>query len=134
MRHVAFLSIVLPLVFAAAPGATETPERSQSRYLLGPQDRLMVRVHSLRRNIGEAHAWESLNGEFAVGADGTVSMPIVGQVRAAGGTTAELADQISRILKETANLADLPSASVEVFKHRPFFVLGAVQLPGKYEF
>ena len=134
MRYVAFLFIVLPLVFAAAPGAAETPEGSQTRYLLGPQDRLMVRVHSLRRNIGEAYAWASLNGEFAVGADGTVSMPVVGHVRAAGGTTAELADQISRILKETANLADLPSASVEVIQHRPFFVLGAVQLPGKYEF
>lgn len=134
MRYVAFLFIVLPLAFAAAPGTTETSERPQGRYLLGPQDRLMVRVHSLRRNIGEAYAWVSLNGEFAVGADGTVSMPIVGHVRAAGGTTAELADQISRRLKETANLADLPSASVEVIQHRPFFVLGAVQQPGKYEF
>lgn len=131
MRYVGFLALTLAI---AAPGAVDAAESAQGRYLLGPQDRLMIRVHSLRRNIGEAYAWAPLNGEFSVGADGTVSMPIVGQVKAAGGTTAELAEQISRMLRDTANLAELPSASIEVLTHRPFFVMGAVQQPGKYEF
>jgi exopolysaccharide production protein ExoF len=133
MRHVGFLALVVALT-AAMPDQSAAADSPQGRYLLGPQDRLMIRVHSLRRNTGEAHAWAPLNGEFSVGADGTVSIPIVGELRAAGGSTTELAELISRKLRDIANLAELPSASVEVAKYRPFFVLGAVQQPGKYEF
>jgi protein involved in polysaccharide export with SLBB domain len=103
-------------------------------YLLGPQDRLMIRVHTLRKNVGEALAWPALSGEFTVGSDGSVSMPILGEVKASGLTTAAVADAISRALREKADLTELPSASVEVAQYRPFFVVGAVQQPGKYEF
>jgi protein involved in polysaccharide export with SLBB domain len=134
---------VLPrLLLAAALAApmlsiTPTPSAAQSapqRYTLGPQDRLMIRVHSLRRNTGEAMAWTPLNGEFTVGADGTVSMPIIGPIRAEGQTVTKLAEQIGSALKESANLAETPSASVEILRHRPFYILGAVQQPGKFEF
>lgn len=131
MRHLCFLAAALVV---AAPAAVEAADTPAGRYLLGPQDRLMIRVHSLRRSVGEAVAWVPLNGEFSVGADGTVAIPIVGELRAAGGTPGELAEMISRRLRETANLAEAPSASVEVIKYRPFYVLGAVQQPGKYDF
>ncbi len=125
------LALALALVAPAGAQANDAP---LARYVLGPQDKLMVRVHSLRRSVGEAMAWVPLNGEFLVGADGTVSLPIIGEVRASGGTTADLAEQIRRRLQEAANLAEAPSASVEVIRHRPFYVLGAVQQPGKYEY
>ncbi|KMO33204.1 sugar transporter [Methylobacterium tarhaniae] len=110
--------------------AAEAP----ARYLLGPQDRVGIRVYDLRRNTGEAYSWTALNGEFSVGADGAISLPIIGQLRAAGGTPAELAEAVGRVLKEKADLAETPAASVEVLKYRPFYVTGAVQKPGKYEY
>ncbi|MFT3952974.1 MAG: polysaccharide biosynthesis/export family protein [Piscinibacter sp.] len=116
------------------PAPAEAADTPAGRYLLGPQDRLMIRVHSLRRSVGEAVPWVPLTGEFSVGADGNVSMPIVGDLRAVGGTPGELGEMISRKLRETANLAEAPSASVEVIRYRPFYVLGAVQQPGKYDF
>jgi protein involved in polysaccharide export with SLBB domain len=120
---------LLPL--AATPSAAQV---APYRYLLGPQDRLMIRVHSLRRNTGEAMAWTPLNGEFTVGADGTLSMPIIGAIRAEGQTVTKLAERIGSALKESANLAETPSASVEILRHRSFYILGAVQQPGKFEF
>lgn len=103
-------------------------------YLLGPQDRLMIRVYTLRKNVGEAHPWESLTGEFTIGDSGNLSMPIIGQVPTAGMSTGALADRISQSLKEVVGLADIPTTSVEVLRYRPFYVLGAVQEPGLYEF
>lgn len=110
------------------------PQSGQGRYLLGPQDHLKIRVYDLRRNTGEAYSWAALSGEFAVGADGTVSLPLVGPLRAEGHTAAEFADLIGNALKRAADLAEKPAASVEVATYRPFYILGAVQQPGKYEY
>lgn len=125
------LAITAALLMAGpAFAGAEAP----GRYVLGPQDRVMLRVYDLRRNTGEAYSWAALNGEFNVGADGSVSLPLIGRVQASGGTTNDLADSIGRLLKQTADLAATPAASVEVAKYRPFYVTGAVQQPGKYEY
>lgn len=125
------LALSILVLVGSAPAQAQA---AAERYLLGPQDRLMIRVHSLRRATGEAMAWTPLNGEFTVGANGALSMPIIGQVQAAGGTVADLAERIGRALRDSANLAEAPSASVEIIRHRPFYILGAVQQPGRYEF
>ncbi|WCS24356.1 polysaccharide biosynthesis/export family protein [Methylobacterium sp. NMS14P] len=104
------------------------------RYVLGPQDHLTIRVYDLRRNTGEAYSWTALNGQFVVAADGTVSMPLIGQIKAAGGTPVDLANAIGVALKQVADLAEKPAASVEVATYRPFYIIGAVQQPGKYEY
>jgi protein involved in polysaccharide export with SLBB domain len=122
------------LVLLAPPVAAQPADSGKNGYTLGPQDRLMIRVHTLRKNAGEIHAWAALNGEFSVGADGSVSMPIMGEISASGRSTAELAEIISQTLKQKADLAEIPSASVEVIKYRPLFVTGAVQLPGRYDY
>ena len=109
-------------------------EGYKAKYILGPQDRLAIRVYDLRKKAGEAYPWTALNGEFSVGADGFVSMPILGEVRAADGTTADLASIIGATLKQKADLAEMPAASVEVIKFRSFYIIGSVQQPGKYEF
>jgi protein involved in polysaccharide export with SLBB domain len=136
MKKTVFGSLIA-LSLALSPVAlaqATSNDAALGQYLLGPQDKLMVRVHSLRRSVGEAVAWAPLNGEFLVSADGSVSLPIIGEIRAAGGTTSDLAEQIRKRLREAANLTETPSASVEVLRYRPFYVLGAVQQPGKYEF
>lgn len=135
LRHGSRLAGVVALSVLLSTGAPAPAVAASSEpYLLGPQDRLMIRLHSLRRATGEAMAWTPLNGEFTVGSDGTLSMPIIGTVQAAGETVSALAEQIGRALKERANLAEEPSTSVEIVRHRPFYILGAVQTPGKYEF
>lgn len=129
LRRIA-ASFILLVFSNVVSWAAEEP----SRYLLGPQDRLTIRVYDLRRNTGEAYSWAALNGEFSVAADGTVSLPLIGQIKAAGGTPTDLANAIGTSLKQAADLAGTLTASVEVAKYRPYYVTGAVQLPGRYEY
>ena len=122
------LALLLPGRAVAADAA------DAAAYRLGPQDHLNLRVYDFRKAAGEAFPWPSLTGEFIVGADGSLSLPVVGTVRAAGSTPAELASVVGRALKQRADLTELPEASVEVVRYRPFYVVGAVQRPGRYEY
>ena len=72
-----FRLMAFALVLLAPPVAAQPADSGKNGYTLGPQDRLMIRVHTLRKNAGEIYAWAALNGEFSVGADGSVSMPIM---------------------------------------------------------
>ncbi len=121
------LSAILTCLVAGPVSASES-----FRYLLGPEDHLTLKVWDLRN--GEPYQWLALSGEFVVGADGTVSLPIVGELKARGLSTGDLASEIGGALQSKVGLAIKPDASVQILKHRPFYVLGAVQRPGQYEF
>ena len=123
---IAALIAVVPRV-ATAAGASDG-------YRLGPQDKLDIRVYDLRTGSGEAHQWAALNGEFLVDATGAVSLPLLGQVPASNGTPADLADAISARLQAKIGLAQRPDASVQVIKYRPFYIIGAVDKPGEYDY
>lgn len=118
--------------FLLLPMAGPVSAGEPSRYLLGPEDHLTLKVWDLRN--GDPYQWLALSGEFAVGADGTVSLPIVGELKAQGLSTAELATEIGGALQSKVGLAIKPDASVQILKYRPFYVLGAVQRPGHYDY
>ncbi|EIZ79030.1 polysaccharide biosynthesis/export family protein [Novosphingobium sp. Rr 2-17] len=91
-------------------------------YLLGSGDKVRVTVY------GEPN----LTGEFAVAADGTLSLPLVGDVPAAGKTTRLVADEFAKKLSD-GFLAN-PNVAMEVSAYRPFFILGEVNTPGQYPY
>ncbi len=90
-------------------------------YRLGPGDQLRVTV------FNEA----DLTGQYVVGSQGTISYPLVGEVRAAGLTIAEFTESLREALREYIRQ---PNVSVEVSNYRPFFILGEVQRPGTYPY
>lgn len=75
---------------------------------------------------------DGLSGEFAVGANGKVAFPLIGEVPAAGKTASEIAAAITAQLS-SGYLRD-PKVSVEVSAFRPFYILGEVKTPGTYPF
>jgi polysaccharide biosynthesis/export protein len=91
-------------------------------YQLGFGDKLRVTVFNE----------PTLSGEFAVSSDGTISMPLVGTVPAAGKDPAAIATAIQTKLAE-GYLRD-PKVSAEVIAYRPFFILGEVKAPGQYPY
>lgn len=93
-------------------------------YKLGVQDRLRIHVSE----------WPALNGEAVVGANGEISLPVIGQIQAASLDTAELAHSISQRLKEVSRLLELPDTSVDIIAYRPFYILGSVTTPGEYQY
>jgi len=110
---------------AAAPvvyAAPVEPVRYDNAYQLGPGDKLRVVVYGQ----------EGLTNIYAIGAAGSITMPLIGSVPARGRTPAGLASEISARLRN--GFIREPSVAVEVESYRPFFILGEVAAPGQYPY
>ncbi|UHC14889.1 polysaccharide biosynthesis/export family protein [Methylobacterium currus] len=87
-----------------------------------------------RASRDEIFAWTALNDEFTIGADGTLSLPIIGDIPVAGLPTREVGRLVARRLRDRMDLADPPDTAVEIAVYRPFYISGAVDKPGEYAF
>ena len=120
MRLVLLL-VVLGIFCGALPGHAQA-QTDNRVYHLGQGDKLRITV------FGE----DDLSGEFDVGADGDVSMPLIGQIPAVGLSLVDLEDEIVKKLKDGYLLN--PQVSVEVLNFRPFYIIGEVNNPGSYPY
>lgn len=111
-----------PAPVLAGPGGASVSAPGDTAYLLGSGDKLRVTT------FGEP----TLTGEFTVGGNGVVSLPLVGDISAQGATVAQFRDRFVEALKD-GYLVD-PRVSVEVLTYRPFYVLGEVNRPGEYPY
>lgn len=109
-------SSVVPSAPQAIQGA------AVSEYVLGIGDRIRLTV------FGEAE----LSGDYEVNSTGVVSMPLIGDVPAAGQPTRHFEEAVRRRLSD-GYLRD-PRVSAQVINYRPFFILGEVAKPGSYPF
>lgn len=107
---------------AADSGASGPGDRVVEDYRLGSGDKVRVNV------FGE----QALTGEFQVSGGGMISLPLIGDIKAAGLTVAEFQRSVEEGLKQ-GYLLD-PKVSAEVLTYRPFFVLGEVGSPGTYPY
>ena len=100
------------------PPIVPTAEASSS-YLLGPGDRIEISVYG----------YEEYSGPMSVLPDGTLTLPLVGKVPAAGRTTDQLAQDLAVVLNQV--LVN-PSVSVTLNALRPVVVnvSGEVYRPG----
>ena len=103
-------------------------------YKLGAQDKLTIRVVEWQTVEGTFREWSALSGEYVVGAAGNISIPFIGEMEAAGKTTAEIAEGIGSTLQAKFGLSDKPEAAVELAEYRPFYVSGDVENPGQYPY
>ncbi len=126
IRALAVLAILVCGTFFVAAG--------EPRYKLGPGDRVRVRASEWRAARGEVFEWDALAGEFTVNDQGAVSMPLLGEVRAAGLGTGELAQAISDQLQRKVGVVQRPESSVEIISYRPFYIVGGVNKPGEFQF
>lgn len=101
--------------------AASTQDVNQS-YILRPGETVRIITY------GE----EPLTGEFIIGTDGTLSFPLIGNMKAAGITPVGLGDAITTALA-SGYLAN-PKVTVEVKNYRPIYVLGEVNKPGEYPY
>ncbi len=91
-------------------------------YVLGSADKIRITV------FGEP----SLTGEYFVSSSGKVSLPLAGEVQAAGLTLRDFHDHVVKSLQD-GYLKD-PKVSLEVLTFRPFYILGEVSKPGQYPY
>ena len=91
-------------------------------YRLDAGDRLRVVVYGQ----------EGLTNSYAIDAGGSITMPLIGAVRARGLTPSALTASITGRLRN--GFIREPSVAVEIEAYRPFFILGEVAAPGQYPY
>lgn len=109
-------------VESATPASPEAAAPVASEYRLGTGDKVRVVVFNE----------SSLSGEFQVDDSGTMSLPLIGAVKAGGLTTRDLEKLLTQKLR--GGFVRDPKVSVEVANFRPFYVIGEVEKPGEYPY
>lgn len=99
------------------------PANEGSEYLIGKQDLLEIRVFEL----------DDLSQTVRVGGDGQVSLPLLGKIPVAGMTTAELEQQIEKLLDPRYVVDPHVTVFVKEYVSTKVAISGAVQGPGRFE-
>jgi protein involved in polysaccharide export with SLBB domain len=113
------IAIAVSIAFALAARSAVAEE-----YRLGIADRVKIKVQE----------WPDLGGEYGVTADGFVSLPLIGNIKAVGLRLDDLAREISNRLQRRGEGEERPFSAVEIAQYRPFSILGDVQRPGQYPY
>ena len=128
MRHLKTISVGLMLcsmLFQAGCFGTVPLKEydAPSGFLLGPEDELEITV------------WKNLELSriTVIRPDGLISIPLVGDIQAAGLTADALAQRIAERLKQYFATTPAVSVSVKAINSYSVFVLGEVVKPGKYQ-
>jgi polysaccharide export outer membrane protein len=98
------------------------PAPTAGSYMLGPNDRIRLKVY------GEA----DITGEYEVDSNGQVSVPLAGHITAAGLTTKQLERSITSALSK--GIVRDPRVNVEIALYRPYYILGEVKKGGEYPY
>jgi polysaccharide biosynthesis/export protein len=126
LRSGCCLLVAALAALAGLPGrasAADVPPVTEG-YRIGPKDLIEIKVFEV----------PELNVERRVSDDGTITLPLIGDVQAQGLTDTELADRLKALLESKL----LQHASVNVvireYRSRPIVVMGAVRQPGNLAF
>ncbi len=76
---------------------------------------------------------EELSGEYLLDNRGSITVPLIGVVQAAGLSKTELQDVIAEALK-TEQFLEKPYVTVTATRLQPFYILGEVRTPGRYDY
>lgn len=70
--------------------------------------------------------------EVRIGSNGTISMPLLGQVEVSGLTVQEIESKLTSLLLD--GYLKKPKISVGILEYRPFYINGEVENPGSYSY
>jgi polysaccharide biosynthesis/export protein len=101
----------------AGPGAPVDPKA----YLIGAEDVISIRVWHEPEN----------SGQFVVRPDGKVSVPLIGEIQAAGLTPEKLSLNIAEGLQKIMVHPEV-TVGVEKVNSKKYFIQGEVNKPGSY--
>lgn len=95
---------------------------SDGPYILGPGDRLRIKIYTD----------PDMSGEYEINSSGMISLPLVGDVKALGLTTSQFEQTIATRMK--GKVADKPHVSVEMAAYAPYYVFGEVKNAGELQY
>lgn len=98
-------------------------EAAGQDYVIGPRDILQITVW------GHPDLTEK---KYAVSAEGTIVFPLIGEVRAAGLTEAQLGQKLAAMLEKDYLVNPQLLVSVAEYKSKKVLILGEAEKPGAY--
>jgi len=119
-RLVVFLG--LPSLLMAA--STLAQGGVSAGYRIGPKDLIEIKVFEV----------PELNIERRVSEEGTINLPLIGDVPVQGLTDAELADRLKAMLESRYVQRASVAVLIKEFRSKPISVIGAVKQPGNLAF
>ncbi|MGA3009626.1 MAG: polysaccharide biosynthesis/export family protein [Terracidiphilus sp.] len=129
MKRGSFLAVavLVPVLFCSAqekmPAAQNAAKPAvPENYIIGASDNITVTVFKE----------PTLSNSLLVRPDGMISMPLLGDVRAAGKTTSQLADEITVMLKKYIQDPNVTVVLGQV-NSKKIYLLGEVAKPGPEE-
>jgi polysaccharide export outer membrane protein len=101
--------------------ANPLTSKSEDDYLIGPGDVVSIDI------------WKEpeLSKQVTVRLDGNISMPLVGDLQAAGFTCTELRDQLTEKYKGYVEVAEVSVTLVQSLSKK-IYILGKINSPGEY--
>jgi protein involved in polysaccharide export with SLBB domain len=124
--QVFFIFGVLMLFFVTACNTTlpykETQSQIPEQYILAAGDKIDI-TSPVARDV---------EGEFVLSDEGMADLPLIGQTKLSGLTSAEA--DLLLIERYSDGYLVNPDLSIQVKNYRPFYILGEVENPGKYEY
>jgi polysaccharide biosynthesis/export protein len=118
----AWRPLVALLVLATGMALGVGSATAQSHYRIGPDDILIVTVLDQK----------DLEQVVTVRPDGRISLPLVGDVEAAGLTVAELSSRLTALYDRTVRGAQV-TVGVKEVRSRPVYFAGSVVRPGQLQ-
>jgi len=123
MKKMLIAAVVFALLGFSALFAQEEPESFVKEYRIGPKDLLEIKVFEL----------PELNQTVRVSEDGTITVPLLGQVKIEGLTKDEVEERIGGLLEEKYLKNARVSVFIKEYQSKLVAVIGAVENPGMYE-
>lgn len=119
-RLIHFIAVTtVAVVFPAAALAAQASEKT-SGYKVGPKDLLEIKVFEV----------PELNVELRVSEEGTIDLPLIGDVEVEGLTENELAAKLKTLLESRYVQRASVAVQVREFRSKPISLIGAVKQPG----
>ncbi|MGD1149230.1 MAG: polysaccharide biosynthesis/export family protein [Thermoanaerobaculaceae bacterium] len=120
----AVLSACLGLAILVTGGLVSAQDQASSGYRIGPKDLLEIKVFEV----------PELNIERRVSEEGTINLPLIGDVPVRGLTDTELADRLKAMLESRYVQRASVAVQIREFRSKPISVIGAVKQPGNLAF
>ena len=118
-RHAAAALLAVGLAVFTPPAAAA---KEAGDYVIGPQDVLFVTVFDQA----------DLGGKYAVELDGTFSFPLIGRVRAGGGTIRDVEVELKTRLARGFFKNPQVTVAIEQYRSQRVFIVGEVKNAGTY--
>ncbi|PVE20956.1 hypothetical protein DC522_29310 [Microvirga sp. KLBC 81] len=120
MRRLSLLAVLAclsaPALAQSPPGTSPIPDRGD------------IDVANAERLALRFPGNQEMTGDYRIGVDGTISIPLLGRIPVRGMSTAQLEEVLSRRLEQMTGRSN--AVTVEVAAYKPLFVTGLVTRPG----